>query len=324
MRRRILLAETGLPSPACEAGAVATPAASGPARCQSCARCARALPASRPGSSALPTRARPVPPGCGDGSPPCRPPSASARNGFPGRCTARRTRLCARSLPAVPPSPSSSIPPPPVGRVDLARGIVQNHDQVVPAFVLKPLVPAAVDVQQHPRQRPPLPPFAMRPALASARHQARSLQGLLHPGITQLDPVLGLQLLLKVLHVQIEVLLPIQRKHSLHCGHRHPSTRRLAPPPVEQPVVALFLVALATTPHVPVADAQNLRRLPPRDLLRHRLQHHILYFHRPLHRGLRVGIHASHGLPSPPAKRTYHVLSQPDISCATDTTLTSP
>ena len=40
-----------------------------------------------------------------------------------------------------------------------------------------------------------------------------------------------------------------------------------------------------------------------------------------LHRGLRVGIHASHGLlHSPPAKRTYHVLSQPDISCATDTT----
>jgi hypothetical protein len=30
--------------------------------------------------------------------------------------------------------------------------------------------------------------------------------------------------------------------------------------------------------------------------------------------------HAPHGLPSPPpAKRTYHLLSQPDISCATDT-----
>src|SRR5205085_10384694 len=53
-----------------------------------------------------------------------------------------------------------------------------------------------------------------------------------------------------------------------------------------------------------------------------------LYFHCPLHRGLRVRIHASHGLlSSPPAKRTYHLLSQPDISCATDTaksfTLTS-
>src|SRR5580698_8813519 len=98
--------------------------------------------------------------------------------------------------------------------------------------------------------------------------------------------------------------------------------RGLAPPPVQQPVVALFDVALPPPPHVPVADAQNLRRLPPRDLLRHRLQHHVLYFHRPLHRGPRISFHAPHGLPSsPPAKRTYHLLSQPDISCATDTSL---
>ena len=96
-----------------------------------------------------------------------------------------------------------------LGVVNLAGGIVQNHDQVVPAFVLKPLVAAAVDVQQHPRQRPPLAPLAMRSALASARHQARSLQRLLHPGVTQFDPVLGLQLLVKVLHVQIEILLPV-------------------------------------------------------------------------------------------------------------------
>src|ERR1035441_594414 len=72
-------------------------------------------------------------------------------------------------------------------------------------------------------------------------------------------------------------------------------------------------------PPAPPADAQYLRRLPPGDLLRHRLQHHILYFHRPLHRGPRISLHAPHGLlSSPPAKRTYHVLSQPDISCATD------
>src|SRR4029077_878684 len=110
-----------------------------------------------------------------------------------------------------------------------------------------------------------------------------------------------------------------EREHLLHHGQRHASSRGLAPSPVEQLVVAFFLVAFPPAPHVPVADAQNLRRLPPPNLLRHRLQHHVLYFHRPLHRGLRVTIHASHGLlPSPPAKRTYHLLSQPDISCATD------
>src|SRR5713101_4357234 len=123
-----------------------------------------------------------------------------------------------------------------------------------------------------------------------------------------------------MLHVQIEILLPVEREHLLHRRHRHPPSRRLPAPPVEQPVVTLFDVALSPTPHVPVADPKDLRRLPPGDLLRHRLQYHVLYFHCPLHRGLRVRIHACHGLlPSPPAKRTYHLLSQPDISCATDT-----
>src|SRR6266496_1818124 len=123
-----------------------------------------------------------------------------------------------------------------------------------------------------------------------------------------------------MLHVQIEILLPVQPEHLLHRRHRHPPARRLPAPPVKQPVVTLFDVAFPPPPHVPVADPKDLRRLPPGDLLRHRLQHHVLYFHRPLHRGPRISFHASHGLlSSPPAKRTYHVLSQPDISCATDT-----
>src|SRR5260370_32333081 len=95
--------------------------------------------------------------------------------------------------------------------------------------------------------------------------------------------------------------------------------RRLPSPPVHQTVVSLFLVALTPAPDVPVADPKGLGRLPPCNLFRHGLQHHVLYFHRPLHRGLRVRLHASHGLlPSPPEKRTYHLLSQPDISSATD------
>src|ERR1700731_3696546 len=75
---------------------------------------------------------------------------------------------------------------------------------------------------------------------------------------------------------------------------------------------------------MPVADAQNLGRLPPGNLRRHHLQHRVLHLHRTLHRSLRVSIHASHGLsPSPPEKRTSHLLSQPDISCATDTRIVS-
>src|SRR5437660_2842730 len=204
--------------------------------------------------------------------------------------------------------------------VDRAGGVVQNHDQVVPALILKPLVAAAVDMQQHPWQRTPLTPFAMHPALPAPRHQPRSLQRLLHPGVTQFDPVFGLQLLVKMLHVQIKIFFPVEPQYLLYRLHRNASVRGFATAPVEQPVIAKLFIAFPPASHVPVADAQDLRRLPPGNLLCHRLQHHVLYFHCPLHRGPRVTIHAWHGLlPSPPAKRTYHVLSQPDISCATDT-----
>src|ERR1700722_19709158 len=159
----------------------------------------------------------------------------------------------------------------------------------------------------------------MHAAFPSTPHQTRSLQRLLHPGVAQLDAVLGLQLLVEVLHVQIEILLPVECEHLLHRRHRNPPMRRLAPSPVQQPVVPLFLIALPPPPHVPVTDPQDLRRLKPGNLLRHCLQHYILYFHRPLHRGPRISFHAPHGLPpSPPAKRTSHLLSHPDISCATD------
>ena len=178
-------------------------------------------------------------------------------------------------------------------------------------------MPAAVDVQQHPRQRPPRTPLAMHSALAPPRHQPRSLQALLHPGVAEFDLMLARQLLVKMPHVQIEILLPIQPQHLLHHRHRHPLRRRLAAPPVEQPVKAELFVALAPAPHVPVADADDLGRLIPRDLLRHGPQNHFLYLHRPLHRGPRVGDHAPHGLlPSPPAKRTYsRAISTGHIMC---------
>ena len=37
--------------------------------------------------------------------------------------------------------------------IDLAGGVIQDHDQVIPAFVLEPLMMATIDVQQHARQR---------------------------------------------------------------------------------------------------------------------------------------------------------------------------
>src|SRR5438034_115881 len=181
-------------------------------------------------------------------------------------------------------------------------------------------MPAAIDVQQHTRQRTPRSAFAMHSALAPSLYQPGSLQGQFHPGVAECNLVLGAQLLMKMPHVQIEILLPVESQNLLHQGHGDSLGRGLSPPSIEQPVIAELFVALPPATHVPVANTHDLRCLPPRDPFRHRPQNHFLYFHCPLHRGLRVRNHASHGLlPSPPEKRTYHVLSQPDISCANDT-----
>src|SRR5262250_2956234 len=65
--------------------------------------------------------------------------------------------------------------------VDLAGGIVQDHDPVIPAFVLEPLMMAPVDVQQHARQGTPRPALAMGTVLALPRHQSPPLATLTSP-----------------------------------------------------------------------------------------------------------------------------------------------
>src|ERR1017187_4036476 len=162
--------------------------------------------------------------------------------------------------------------------------------------------------------------FAKHSALPPLGHHPRPLQDPFHPAVADLHLVLLLQLLVKVPYLQIEILLPIQPQNFLHHRHCHPLGRRLPPPPVKQTPETEPLITLPPPPHLPVADPDDLGRLPPRDLLRHGPQNHFLYLHRPLHCGLRVRHHAFHGLlPSPPAKRTLRLLSQPDISCANDT-----
>src|SRR5215472_10703730 len=48
-----------------------------------------------------------------------------------------------------------------------------------------------VDVQQHARQGTSRTPLAMYAALALPRHQSRPLQRRLHPGVTEIDPMLA-------------------------------------------------------------------------------------------------------------------------------------
>src|SRR5258705_13852151 len=64
-----------------------------------------------------------------------------------------------------------------LGVVDLAAGIVQDDDQVMPALILKPAMAAAIDVQKHARQRTTRSSFAMHHAPPSPHYQPASLQG---------------------------------------------------------------------------------------------------------------------------------------------------
>src|SRR5258708_26219445 len=113
-----------------------------------------------------------------------------------------------------------------LGVVDLAAGIVQDDDQVMPALILEPAMAAAIDVQKHARQRTPGSSFAMHPAFPSPRYQPGSLQGQLHPGVAELNRVLLPQLLVKMPHVQIEILLAIQSQYLLHLAQRNSFPRR--------------------------------------------------------------------------------------------------
>src|SRR5208283_5009286 len=130
------------------------------------------------------------------------------------------------------------------------------------ALVLEPAMTAAIDVQQHAGQRSPFPSLAMHPALAASRYQPGPLQSLFYPGVAQLYSVLRPQLLVKMLHVQIEIAIPIQSQDLLHRRQGNALGGRLSSPPVEQPVVARLFQPLPPAPHRPIADANNLGRLP--------------------------------------------------------------
>ena len=93
--------------------------------------------------------------------------------------------------------------------IDLAGGVVQNHDQIVIAVVLKPAVFAPVDVQHHTRHGPPRTAPTVRAPLVPLRHQTGPLQRLLHPAVAEPDPFHLRELLVKVTHVEISILVAV-------------------------------------------------------------------------------------------------------------------
>ena len=101
-------------------------------------------------------------------------------------------------------------------RIHLAGRVVENDQQIlVSRLFSQPLVSASVQVHHHSGQRPPSAPGSMRSVPLVLGHKPRLLQRVLDPTVDLHHPVFALQLLVKVLHVEVKVLRSIQPQHLL-------------------------------------------------------------------------------------------------------------
>src|SRR5690242_20127933 len=136
------------------------------------------------------------------------------------------------------------------------------------------------------------------------------------------------QLLVKMPHAEIEVLLAIEPEHLLDDLHLHPPRAGPRPPPVIQPVEAHAAIGVEQPPQMPRADPQNPRRFPERQLLAPQPQNHFFSFHGPLPGAGWVPHGRSSGLlvyPAWPSPRAdISLANPPDISCANDTQAVFP
>jgi hypothetical protein len=107
-------------------------------------------------------------------------------------------------------------------RVDLARGVVQGDNQI-PLLVRHPIMPRAVLVQHHPRQRLALALLAVRATPVARLDLAGILQYPLGPGVAEAEPMIAHQLLVEVLHVEVEVPRRVELDHPRHHIRRNPA-----------------------------------------------------------------------------------------------------
>ena len=136
----------------------------------------------------------------------------------------------------------------------------------MPAIILKALVPTAIQVQRHPRRGPSGPPLAMRAPLACLLHQPGALQGELHPHVAEPEAVFFPQLLVRVPHVEVRVLVLVQLQCFFYDLKRHTLATDPAWLQVDQSAVTALLVAPCLA-HLrrDAVTFQDLRRLSSLD-----------------------------------------------------------
>jgi hypothetical protein len=116
-------------------------------------------------------------------------------------------------------------------------------------------------MQHHSRQRTTRPFAPVRAATLRFRQQMSALQERLRPTVAPREPVSAHQMFVEMPRREALIAHPIQALDLLAPVHRHPTTRRLADPTVQQTRLTFLFVATAPTPEGPFANTQQLRRL---------------------------------------------------------------
>src|SRR5438132_4127947 len=133
------------------------------------------------------------------------------------------------------------------------------------------------------------------------------------------------QLLVKVPHIEIKVLLLKQPQHRFHGSQRHALLGHSTTKPISQTIISIFFMATARTPQLATTNPGDLGGLPPRNPPGHRPQNHLLHLHPPLPRGLGTLLHALIADTQPFAdslKANISRLTWADMSCANDSHIT--
>jgi len=151
-------------------------------------------------------------------------------------------------------------------RIDLARRIVEGHDQIHRRQAFDPHVPRAVLMQHHAAQRTPLALLAMRAALARRPHQTRHVQMQLGHRVAEPVVVPLQEVLVEMLHREVCVLVPVKPEHPLQLRRWRPLRRRPPQPSIGKTCLALLLIPLRPALEGAHVDAQHLRRLLLADL----------------------------------------------------------
>src|SRR3984885_11538006 len=172
-------------------------------------------------------------------------------------------------------------------------------------------------MQHHGRQRPPLALPAVGAFAWSLRNNARPLQMQLQPGVAPAETMVLDEMLVERLDREALVTLAIKPLHLFGPVNRNPLARGLAEPAVDEPGLALLLIAPRPAPERPLAHPEQLRRLLLIELPRFQA---VKKSQKPRHAHSLFGFPPTH--PNPPKKgsdyRTGRALPKPDISSATD------